>query len=100
MVFFGAFRIGADWQGFHLFQVATVLALWGVVISAVYMLRAYRSIFMGLPNERSTAIPDLARTLRLPIVLLIAATMVVGFFPNTLLRVLRPTFTAPVASNR
>jgi NADH-quinone oxidoreductase subunit M len=23
MVFFGAFRVGADWQGFHLFQVAT-----------------------------------------------------------------------------
>ncbi len=100
MVFFGAFRVGAEWQGFHLFQVATVLALWGVVISAVYMLRAYRAIFMGLPNDRWIALPDLARTLRLPIVLLIAATMVVGFFPNTLLRVLRPTFTAPVASNR
>ena len=47
MVFFGAFRVGADWQSFHIFQIATVLALWGVVISAVYMLRAYRAIFMG-----------------------------------------------------
>ncbi len=100
MVFFGAFRVGADWQGFHLFQVATVLALWGVVISAVYMLRAYRAIFMGAPNERLSACPDLARTLRLPIVLLIAATMIVGFFPNTFLRLLRPTFSAPVAANR
>ncbi|MBA3651730.1 MAG: NADH-quinone oxidoreductase subunit M [Chthoniobacterales bacterium] len=100
MIFFGAFRVGAEWQGFHLFQVATVLALWGVVISAVYMLRAYRAIFMGLPNDRLIALPDLAHTLRLPVVLLIAATMIVGFFPNTLLRVLQPTFTAPVASNR
>ncbi len=89
MVFFGAFRVGAEWQGFHIFQVATVLALWGVVISAVYMLRAYRAIFMGAPNERLGAFPDLARTLRLPIVLLIAATMIVGFFPNTFLRLLR-----------
>ncbi len=101
MVFFGAFRVGADWQGFHLFQVATVLALWGVVISAVYMLRAYRAIFMGAPNERlHSPFPDLSRTLRLPIVLLIAATMIVGFLPNTVLRLLQPTFSAPVAANR
>ena len=104
MVFFGAFRVGADWQGFHLFQVATVLALWGVVISAVYMLRAYRAIFMGAPNEQRlhgrSAPSDLARTLRLPVILLIAATMIVGFFPNTLLQLLRPTFSAPVAANR
>ncbi|MBA3607179.1 MAG: NADH-quinone oxidoreductase subunit M [Chthoniobacterales bacterium] len=100
MVFFGAFGVGAEWQGFHIFQVATVLALWGVVISAVYMLRAYRAIFMGPPNERLNAPPDLARAVRLPIVLLIAATMIVGFFPNTFLRLLRPTFSAPVAANR
>ncbi len=47
MVFFGAFRNGADLNGFHLYQIATLLALWGVVISAVYMLRAYRAMFMG-----------------------------------------------------
>ncbi|MDQ3199984.1 MAG: NADH-quinone oxidoreductase subunit M [Verrucomicrobiota bacterium] len=100
MVFFGAFRVGADWQGFHLFQVATVLALWGVVISAVYMLRAYRSIFMGSPNERIGMQPDLARGLRFPLVLLIAASLAVGFFPNSLLRLVRPTFPPPVAAHR
>ena len=47
MVFFGAFRNGANLERFHIFQIATVLALWGVVISAVYMLRAYRAVFMG-----------------------------------------------------
>ena len=102
MVFFGAFRVGADWQGFHIFQIATVLALWGVVISAVYMLRAYRAIFMGAAKPEafrswSTA-PDLSRTLRLPIILLIAATLIVGFFPNTVLRLLRPTFSPSIAA--
>src|SRR5438552_11206350 len=47
MVFFGAFQKGWDMNQFHIFQIATVLALWGVVISAVYMLRAYRKAFMG-----------------------------------------------------
>ena len=28
-------------------QIATILCLWGLVIGAVYMLRAYRNIFQG-----------------------------------------------------
>ncbi|MGI8433042.1 MAG: proton-conducting transporter membrane subunit, partial [Chthoniobacterales bacterium] len=95
MVFFGAFRVGGDLGGFHFFQVSTVLALWGVVISAVYLLRAYRAIFMGAPNERWNALPDLSQALRIPALLLIAATLVVGFYPNSALRVLRPTFANP-----
>jgi len=98
LIFFGAFKTGADWRGFHIFQIATLLALWGVVISAVYMLRAYRSIFMGESAARWRALPDLSRTLRLPVVLLVTTTLIVGFFPNTALRVLRPTFSRPVAA--
>lgn len=95
LVFFGAFRVGANLQGLHFFQVTTLLALWGVVMSAVYLLRAYRSIFMGPPNEHWRALPDLARTLRAPVILLIAATVIVGCYPNVALHVLRPTFSPP-----
>ena len=51
MVLFGTFHHGANPGHFTIFQVATVLALWGVVISAVYMLRAYRKVFMGALRE-------------------------------------------------
>ena len=59
MIFFGAFRHGWEMAHFHFFQIATVLALWGVVISAVYMLRAYRKTFMGAPVERWKQLVDL-----------------------------------------
>src|SRR5207237_2671613 len=59
MVFFGAFQKGWDMHRLHLFQIATILALWGVVISAVYMLRAYRSAFMGSMPDRWRDITDL-----------------------------------------
>jgi NADH-quinone oxidoreductase subunit M len=79
-----------------------VLALWGVVISAVYMLRAYRAIFMGKRSSEHfrdwNDSPDLAPVLRIPIILLLAVTLVVGCYPNSMLRVLRPTFSAPVVS--
>ncbi len=46
MVFFGAFGSGGShFNRFDRYQIATVCALWGVVISAVYMLRAYRAGF-------------------------------------------------------
>src|SRR5437899_446194 len=51
LVFFGAFQNGWEMERFHIFQIATVLGLWGVVISAVYIPRAYRKPVMGsLPD--------------------------------------------------
>jgi NADH-quinone oxidoreductase subunit M len=92
LIFFGAFHRGFHMEGFHIFQVATVLALWGVVISAVYMLRAYRSIFMGELPERWSVLHDLRSSLRLPIALLVAALLWVGFFPQSFVRMLAPDF--------
>ncbi|MBA2743239.1 MAG: NADH-quinone oxidoreductase subunit M, partial [Chthoniobacterales bacterium] len=87
MVFFGAFRNGADFAGFHIYQVTTLLALWGVVISAVYMLRGYRATFMGTMPETSATVSDIRLGLRLPIVLLVAALLWIGLFPQTLVRI-------------
>jgi NADH-quinone oxidoreductase subunit M len=92
MIFFGAIRNGWEMQRFHIFQIATVLALWGVVISTVYMLRAYRSTFMGTMNERWGKLVDLGAGLRVPVALLIAGLIWFGFFPQTLVRMVTPTF--------
>ena len=82
MIFFGAFRDGANMERFHIFQVATVLALWGVVISAVYMLRAYRAVFMGTHGKQAgVAFTDLRARLRLPIGLLVADPALGRIFP-------------------
>jgi NADH-quinone oxidoreductase subunit M len=90
MVFFGAFRNGFAIDRFHIFQVATVLALWGVVISAVYMLRAYRKVFMGTLNERWKNLVDLRPGLRWPVTLLIVALLWFGFYPQSLVRIISP----------
>jgi len=92
LIFFGAIRNGWEMQRFHIFQIATVLALWGIVISTVYMLRAYRSTFMGTINERWGKVVDLGTGLRLPVVLLVAGLIWFGFFPQTLVRMVTPTF--------
>lgn len=92
MVLFGTFRNGASPERFNIYQIATVLALWGVVISAVYMLRAYRSVFMGAVRESWSGVSDLRRSLRVPIGILVAMSLWFGFFPQTFVRVVSPTF--------
>jgi len=92
MVLFGTFSNGANPERFRIYQIATVLGLWGVVISAVYMLRAYRAVFMGAICESCRGITDLRRSLRLPIGLLVAMTIWFGFFPQSFVRLVTPTF--------
>jgi NADH-quinone oxidoreductase subunit M len=92
MVLFGTFRNSANPNHFTIYQIATVLALWGVVISAVYMLRAYRSVFMGAIRESWSGVIDLRRSLRIPIGILVALSLWVGFFPQSFVRIVSPAF--------
>jgi NADH-quinone oxidoreductase subunit M len=99
MIFFGAFRKGWEIGRFHIFQIATVLALWGVVLSTVYMLRAYRKTFMGTIREQWEKLPDLSPALRVPITLLVAALLCYGFFPQRFVRSVAPTFRSFLSAN-
>jgi NADH-quinone oxidoreductase subunit M len=92
MIFFGAFARGTV-GSFDWFQTATALALWGVVISAVYMLRAYRRVFWG---SRGSAVKDetadISSGVRWAVILLIAGLLLTGFRPAILLDYLNPIF--------
>jgi NADH-quinone oxidoreductase subunit M len=87
-IFLGAFKEFDVEKGLNGLQIATIVALWGVVISAVYMLRAYRNVFQGDALTKLDGVTDLASPLRWPIILLIVSLLVTGFFPNLLLRLL------------
>jgi NADH-quinone oxidoreductase subunit M len=100
MIFFGAFKNGWEMERFHLFQIATVLGLWGVVISTVYMLRAYRKAFMGTLAERWTDLVDLRPILRVPVALLVGALLSYGFFPQSFVRIITPAFRPYLSANK
>jgi NADH-quinone oxidoreductase subunit M len=100
MIFFGAFKNGWTMDGFHIFQITTVLALWGVVISTVYMLRAYRKTFMGTISEQWKQLVDLRPALRVPVTLLVGALLCYGFFPQSFVRMLAPAFRIYLTANK
>jgi NADH-quinone oxidoreductase subunit M len=100
MIFFGAFKNGWETERFYLFQIATVLGLWGVVISTVYMLRAYRKTFMGKLAERWEDLVDLRPILHAPVALLVGALLCYGFFPQPFVRIITPVFRSYLSANR
>jgi NADH-quinone oxidoreductase subunit M len=83
-------------------QVATILALWGVVISAVYMLRAYRQTFQGpsVSHTDSGHLKDFGPFCQIPAAILALALLVVGFYPNSLLNLLKDDVKAPVETGQ
>ncbi len=90
MVFFSGFQAYSAETGFTPLQWTTVFALWGVVISAVYMLRAYRNVFKGDLAEGLPAVSDLRWNEKLPIFLLLGTLLVTGFIPEILIKYVRP----------
>ncbi len=94
LVFFGGFKPFLDQPeaGLGALQWTTILALWGVVISAVYMLRAYRNVFKGplADSDAKSAFADLSVIERVPVLLLLVALMAVGFMPALLLNYVTP----------
>jgi NADH-quinone oxidoreductase subunit M len=89
MIYFGS------WTAFHW---VTALVVWGVVLSAVYMLRAMRTVFFGpLPNRWQQLTDAKTFALRFPIALLIVVLLIVGCWPRTLTDIIQPSV-QPIAA--
>jgi len=88
-VFLSAFQQYNPATGLTPLQIACILAVWGVVISAVYMLRAFRSMFHGPLVDATRNAPDLTLAERVPALLLAIPLLSVGLYPNLLLHLLK-----------
>jgi NADH-quinone oxidoreductase subunit M len=70
--------------------VPTIAAVWGIVISATYLLRAVRDAWFGPPNPRWEGLRD-ARTRRerLPFAALILVLVLTGCFPKLIVKTIQ-----------
>jgi len=81
MVMVGAWQAGFKWQA--------VVAVFGVVISAVYLLRAVRDAFFGPRNERWDKLHDAHGVLKLPFCFLLLVLLLFGFYPKPMVDVIQ-----------
>lgn len=85
MVFIGAWQ-----QGSLVFRVATICAVWGIVVTATYLLWAVRTSFFGPFDEKWNMLKDATDLkTRFPYVMLIAVLLVVGFCPRLLTDIIK-----------
>ncbi len=79
----------------------TAVAIAGVIISAIYGLRAAARVFFGPSTDALNTVlakhpaTDLAWTERLPALILLVALLVVGFWPKTISTAANAALTAP-----
>jgi NADH-quinone oxidoreductase subunit M len=74
------------------YPIQTSLAIFGIVITAVYMLRLLRNVFFGPAKSVWAELQDpQAAHQRIPLGLLIGALLIFGFWPSLLLNQIRPT---------
>lgn len=88
MVFFSGF---ANWTiettgcPFGAVQIATMISLWGLVIGAIYMLRAYRNVFQGETSRAADRATSLSPSDHLAAIFLAACLVFFGLCPNLIL---------------
>ncbi|MFC5049659.1 NuoM family protein [Rubritalea spongiae] len=88
MVFISAFAGWDSTQELGSVQIAAIIAIWGVVISAVYGLRAFRQTFHGPLEAKCVSTSDITMMEKIPAALLAITLLIVGIYPNLLLNLL------------
>jgi NADH-quinone oxidoreductase subunit M len=82
-------------QGAWLSQVLgwryVLVSVLGVILAAVYMLRAYRMMFMGGLRPAARPAGELTRAQLLPLGALVLLMVAIGLFPNLVLAPMQPT---------
>jgi len=82
--FVGEFMILSG--SFHYRPVLTAFAATGVVLGAVYLLKAYQSVMFGPVSKENKKIPDLNFRETSALLILSVLVFYIGFFPNTCFR--------------
>lgn len=87
LIFFGATASMIMEHSSIALVIALIAAVWGVVISAIYMLRAYRAIFFGSLSNHAEhfSLTDVTFSERCGAILLIITLLVVGIHPQWIL---------------
>jgi len=78
-IFVGAFKV---------YPVLAILAISGIVITAVYVLRVVQNVFFGPRNPKWDGLEDARGIELVPIVILCGVLLFLGFFPSLLMELI------------
>lgn len=97
--FWGEFAVFMSLWGNEGIQWMLYPAALGIVISAIYGLRAVAKVFYGQPSESfqkhlaSNSVTDISLGERIPAIILTAALLIVGFYPGSISKMINREIT-------
>ena len=77
--------------GFSAFRTITIIGTLGILLNAIYFLRAYQNIFLGSLNEKCKDLKDMNFREIAIIIPLAVITLVLGVYPSPLINLISPT---------
>jgi NADH-quinone oxidoreductase subunit M len=72
-------------NGYKVYPVLGTLAIMGLVISALFMLRVVQKTFYGVKNARFAGLADIGLVMRTPRIILAGTLVFFGMFPRLIL---------------
>ena len=76
--------------GFSVFRTLTIIGTLGILLNAIYFLRAYQKIFMGPLNEKYKDLSDINYRELICIIPLAIIVLFFGVYPAPLLNMISP----------
>ena len=76
--------------GFSAFRTLTIIGTMGILLNAIYFLRAYQRIFMGPLNEKYSDLTDISRRELYTIIPLACIVLLFGVYPAPLINMVSP----------
>ena len=76
--------------GVSVFRTLTIIGTLGILLNAVYFLRAYQSIFLGPLNDKYKDLKDISRRELVTIVPLAIIVLFFGVYPTPLINMIAP----------
>ncbi len=81
----------SSWKNF---SAAVIFGVFGVLITAIYMIRAVQALCFGTESNRSKNLTDMTTLFdKTPFLILLAVLCFFGFFPSALLSIIQPAVT-------
>lgn len=77
--------------GFSVFKTLTIIGTLGILLNAIYFLRAYQHMFFGKLNENYNSLQDMSGRELVTLVPLAIIVIILGVYPAPLLDMISPT---------
>ena len=74
----------------YIFRTLTIIGTLGILLNAIYFLRAYQKIFLGPLNEKYSDLKDISKRELVTIIPLAIIILLFGVYPAPLLNMISP----------